>query len=279
MSIKNPMNKIEKLINELCPEGVEFRELGEVGVLIGGSGLPKTDFTDSGVGCIHYGQIYTYYGIYSNQTISFVSEASATKLKKVKQGDIIIAKTSENVEDICKSVAYLGVDDIVTGGHTAIFKHKQNSKYLSYYINGAKEFQIQKRKVTIGVKVIDVSLKNLAKIKIPIPPLTIQKEIVKILDNFTQLEAELEARKKQYEHYREALLSFDDGVEFRELGEACLSISAGGDLPKKYKKGQTIPSDENPYPIYANATAMKGLYGYTEYSLEGYCRNKRHTDP
>jgi type I restriction enzyme S subunit len=60
MSIKKPMNKIEKLINELCPDGVEFRELGEVGVLIGGSGLPKTDFTDSGIGCIHYGQIYTY---------------------------------------------------------------------------------------------------------------------------------------------------------------------------------------------------------------------------
>jgi len=69
------------------------------------------------------------------------------------------------------------------------------------------------------IKVKDVSLKNLTKFKIPIPPLTIQKEIVKILDNFTQLEAELEARKKQYEHYREALLSFDDGVEFRELGE------------------------------------------------------------
>ena len=58
-----------------------------------------------------------------------------------------------------------------------------------------------------------------AKIKIPIPPLAIQKEIVKILDNFIKLEAELEARKRQYEHYRGELLSFDDGVEFKELGD------------------------------------------------------------
>jgi hypothetical protein len=93
--MKKPVNKIEKLIAEMCPDGVEFKVLGEVGKLIGGSGLPKADFTESGVGCIHYGQIYTYYGIHTNQTISFVSEESATKLKRVKHGDIIIAKTSE----------------------------------------------------------------------------------------------------------------------------------------------------------------------------------------
>ena len=110
------MNKLEKLIDELCPDGVEFRALGDICSLIGGSGLPKTDFTDSGVPCIHYGQIYTHYGVYTKQTISFVSETSAEKLKKVSRGDLIIAKTSENIEDICKTVAYLGGNEIVTGG-------------------------------------------------------------------------------------------------------------------------------------------------------------------
>jgi len=159
MSIKKPMNKIEKLIDELCPDGVEFRALGEVGKLVGGSGLPKSDFTDSGVACIHYGQIYTHYGVYTSQTISFVSNASAERLKKVSRGDLIIAKTSENVEEICKTVAYLGDNEIVTGGHTAIFKHRENPKYLSYYINGAENFQVQKGKYTTGVKV-DVLVKS-----------------------------------------------------------------------------------------------------------------------
>ena len=201
------MNKIEKLIEELCPQGVAFKALGEVGKLIGGSGLPKTDFTDSGIACIHYGQIYTHYGVHTDKTISFVSLASAKKLKRVNQDDLIITKTSENIEDVCKTVAWLGDDEIVTGGHTAILKHEQNPRYLSYYINGAKEFQTQKRKYTFGVKVKDISLKNIAKIKIPIPPLPIQKEIVKILDAFNrleaELEAELEARKTQYEYYRD----------------------------------------------------------------------------
>jgi len=195
---------------------VEFRALGEFGKLVGGSGLPKTDFTDSGIACIHYGQIYTHYGVYSDKTISFVSLSSAKKLKKVNQGDLIIAKTSENVEDVCKTVAWLGNDEIVTGGHTAILNHEQNPKYLSYYINGAEEFQTQKRKYTTGVKVKDVSLKNLAKIKIPIPPISKQKEIVAILDKFdalvndisTGLPAEIAARKKQYEYYRNQLLEF-----------------------------------------------------------------------
>ena len=66
----------------------------------------------------------------------------------------------------------------------------------------------QKKRYITGTKVLRVSGNNLNKIKIPIPPLAIQKEIVKILDNFTELEAELEARKKQYEHYRNRLLTF-----------------------------------------------------------------------
>jgi hypothetical protein len=70
---------------------------------------------------------------------------------------IDVSATSENVEDICKSVAYLGVDDIVTGGHTAIFKHKQNSKYLSYVLvynikreNKSTPYLIRQRNLGFG---------------------------------------------------------------------------------------------------------------------------------
>ena len=55
-----------------------------------------------------------------------------------------------------------------------------------------------------------------------------------------------------------------DGVEFRELGEVCLSVTAGGDLPENYKKGQISPTNEFPYPIYSNGCDGNALYGFTD---------------
>ena len=78
-----------------------------VGEFIRGGSLQKKDFTEIGVGCIHYGQIYTYYGTYTNQTKVFVSEGLASKCRKAQQGNLVIATTSENDEDVCKAVAWL----------------------------------------------------------------------------------------------------------------------------------------------------------------------------
>lgn len=218
------MSRLEELINELCPEGVKYKAMSEFGTMIRGSGLQKKDFTEQGVGCIHYGQIYTYYGTYTSETKSFVSGELAQKLKKVNKGDLVIAVTSENVEDVCKCVAWLGEDEIVTGGHSAIFKHNQNPKYLSYYFQ-TDEFFKQKKKIANGTKVIEVSPNKLQNIKIPLPPLEIQHEIVRILDNFTELTAELTekltteltARKKQYEYYRDELF----GRNYEEMIKRC----------------------------------------------------------
>jgi type I restriction enzyme S subunit len=80
-----------------------------------------------------------------------------------------------------------------------------------------------------------------------------------------ELTAELTARKKQYNYYRDQLLTFEDGeVEWKTLGEVCRSISAGGDVPKNCAKGQTQPTLTCPYPVFANAVEDKGLYGYTD---------------
>lgn len=211
-------------------EGVEmdWKTLGEVGELVRGNGLPKSDFTETGVPAIHYGQIYTYYDTFTENTLSFVSEETASKLKKVETGDVIITNTSENLEDVGKSVVYLGKETAVTGGHATIFKPGKSisGKFLAYYTQTSM-FQKLKRKYAKGAKVIDVSAKDLAKIILPIPPLKIQKEIVRILDTFTvlttvlttELTAELTARKKQYSYYREQLFRFDEGeVNLNTLG-------------------------------------------------------------
>ena len=201
------MSQIDDLIAKLCPNGVDFRAIGDFGELVRGNGMPKADFVESGVGCIHYGQIYTYYGIWTAKTKSFIPAEKAEKLAKVDPGDLVITNTSENIEDVCKAVAWIGETQIVTGGHATVLKHDQDPKYLSYYLQ-TPHFFAEKKKHATGTKVIDVSAKSLAKIRIPVPPLEVQREIVKVLDTFTQLEAELEARRRQYKYYRDALLMY-----------------------------------------------------------------------
>ncbi|MFU3316247.1 restriction endonuclease subunit S, partial [Pseudomonas aeruginosa] len=163
------MSRIDALIAELCPEGVEFKPIGDIGELVRGNGMPKSDFVESGVGCIHYGQIYTHYGIWTTETKSYVSEGKAEKLAKVDPGDLVITNTSENIEDVCKAVAWIGDGQIVTGGHATVLKHEQDPKYLSYYLQ-TPQFFVEKKKHATGTKVIDVSAKSLAKIRIPVPP-------------------------------------------------------------------------------------------------------------
>ena len=124
------MSRLKELMAELCPDGVEYKALGDIATIIRGNGLQKKDFSPTGVGCIHYGQIYTHYHAFANQTITFVPQELARKLKTVSPGDLVVAITSENVEDVCKCVAWLGEEEIVTGGHAAIIKHQQDPKYL-----------------------------------------------------------------------------------------------------------------------------------------------------
>lgn len=206
------MSRIDELTQELCPDGVERRPLGEFATLVRGNGMPKTDLVEEGVGAVHYGQIYTRYGVSATETFSFVSPEKAAKLAKVEPGDIIITNTSENIDDVGKALVWVGDAVIVTGGHATVIKHDQDSKFLAYWFASA-DFYAQKRKLATGTKVIDVSAKQLATVRIPVPPLEVQREIVRVMDKFTQLEAELEAeleaRRAQYEHYRAGLLKFD----------------------------------------------------------------------
>lgn len=206
---------------------VEWKALGEVGELVRGNGLQKKDFIETGVPAIHYGQIYTYYGLSTTETKSFVSAELAAKLRKVNAGDVVITNTSENLEDVCKALVYLGRQQAVTGGHATIFKPSDIvlGKYFGYFTQ-TTAFSNEKRKYAKGAKVIDVSANDIAKIQIPIPPLEIQAEIVRILDTFTEitteLTTELTARRKQYEYYRDKLLRFEEGeVEWKPLGEVC----------------------------------------------------------
>ena len=187
----------------------DWKKIGDICEIIRGNGVQKTDFVESGVGCIHYGQIYTHYGPFTYSTNKFVSKEVFEKARKASKGDIIMTDTSENVEDICKSVAYLGEEDIAVSNHALILKHKQDPKFLTYSTL-TYSFLNQKRKYVVGAKVSGIKPENLAQIKIYLPSLSEQQRIVEQLDTFTSsienLKEQIAQRRKQYEYYRDQLL-------------------------------------------------------------------------
>ena len=211
---------LDDLIRELCPDGVEYKKLGEIATISRGGNFQKKDFLTEGVPCIHYGQIYTKYGLFADKTFTFISEECAKKQKMAQPNDIVMAVTSENIEDVCKCLAWLGDEPVAVSGHSAIIHHNQNAKYLIYYFH-SQMFFAQKRKLAHGTKVIEVTPDALVDIVLPIPPLEIQREIVRILDNFTnltaELTAELTARKAQYSYYRDKLLTFESRIQLLPL--------------------------------------------------------------
>ena len=205
------MSNLEELIERLCPDGVEYKTLGDVATISRGGNFQKKDFTEQGKPCIHYGQIYTRYGLFTDNTLTFINDECFAKQKYAEPNDIIMAVTSENIEDICKCVAWLGTEKVAVSGHSAIIHHSLDPKYLAYFFH-SQHFFNQKRRLAHGTKVMEVTPDTLKSIQLPVPPLEVQREIVRILDNFTflttELAAELAARQKQYEYYRDLLLTF-----------------------------------------------------------------------
>lgn len=233
------MSKIDKLIQELCPNGVEFGQLSDLGVLYGGlTGKSKDDFKDGNA------RFITYMNVFSNIAVDlhkddFVKIGESERQRKLEKGDVLFTGSSENPDEC-------GMSSVVTEDpkesvylNSFCFIFRPNNKdifipeFLKYlFRDGAVRKQIAK--TASGVTRFNVSKKRFAKITIPIPPIEVQKEIANILDKFTQLEAELEAeleaRRKQYEYYRNQLLTFDEtgGVRWTTLGEVAIKISSGG---------------------------------------------------
>ena len=218
------MSGIVDLVAKVRAAGVEFKGLGEIGRLVRGNGMPKTVFTNSGVGAIHYGEIYTRYDTWTTETLSFVAPETAARLATVDPGDIIITNTSENLEDVGKAVAWLGATQIVTGGHATVLKHPEDPKFIAYWLQ-TPAFFAQKKRLASGTKVIDVSARALAQVRVPVPSVVVQREIVKVLDLYRaleqelrhELEQELADRRRQFAFYRDSLLARPEAVGGQRL--------------------------------------------------------------
>ena len=267
-------NYLEKLLDN---QPVEWKKLGEIGIFQRGTSFQKKHFTDEGIPCIHYGQIYTRYNLSADKTISFLSPEFASRARKAQSGDLIIATTSENDEDVCKAIAWEGQEEVVVSNDACFYHHTMHPRYVAYFFQ-TEQFQKQKRSYITGTKVRRVNANDLARIEIPIPPLSVQSRIVEILDKFTSLEAELEAelelRKKQYAYYREQLLNFsytppsEFNVVYKKLGEV-----ADYEQPTAYLVKDTKYKEDYPTPVLTAGKTF--ILGYTN-ETEGIYEASKH---
>ena len=180
-----------------------------------GSGIKRDEITAEGVPCVRYGEIYTTYNISFDKCVSHTKLEYVQSPKYFEHGDILFAITGENIEDIAKSVAYTGNEKCLAGGDIVVMKHNQNPRYLAHVL-ATTEARIQKGKGKVKSKVVHSSIPSIQEIEIPLPPLDVQERWANVLDNFDAicsdlkigLPAEIDARKKQYEYYRDLLLTF-----------------------------------------------------------------------
>lgn len=200
----------------LQPRGkVEWKTLGEIGTLKTGRRFVRTDIQECGVPCFHYGDLYTFYGISTTQTKGYLSGELAKKLRFAQPNDIIIVCAGENDMDIGVGVAWLGKEPAVVHDACCILHHNQNPRYISHFLR-THNYHLQIKKYVKNGKISSLPVNGLEKAIIPIPSLDEQERIASILDKFDNLTTsiteglpkEIELRQKQYEYYRDMLLSF-----------------------------------------------------------------------
>ena len=167
-------------------EGWTYKRLGEVGSFLRGKSIQKADFVEKGLPCIHYGQIHTKFGVSVDKHLSEIPLEVYNKSIIASPGDVIIAITSEDLEGSCKSTAWLGDYDVAVSAHAAVYKHNLNSKYIAYYLR-SNSFYVEKEKYARGFKVMEIKPTDIARIPIPIPPISIQQSIVAELDKINEL--------------------------------------------------------------------------------------------
>ncbi|MCA0252985.1 MAG: restriction endonuclease subunit S [Actinobacteria bacterium] len=222
------MTRVGALLAELAPSGVPVLPLGDVGSFMRGRRFTKADTADDGLPSIHYGEIYTHYGVAASQALTHLRSELAPTLRFAETNDVIIAAVGETVEDVGKSVAWLGSERVAVHDDCFIFRSHLDPKYVVYYMQ-SEAFNKPKETYVTRAKVKRLSSRGLERLRIPVPPIEVQREIVRVLDLFTELDvelgAELRARRRQFMTYRDRLLwphhvpkFWPDGTELVSLG-------------------------------------------------------------
>lgn len=159
-----------------------------------GSGITREQIRLEGVPCVRYGEIYTTYNYWFEECVSHTDEQIINSKKYFEHGDILFAITGESVEDIGKSIAYLGHNKCLAGGDIIVMKHNQNPKYLAYALS-TPDAIAQKGFGKTKLKVVHTNAPSLKAIVLPIPSLSEQQRIADRLD---ALSANVKALQSNY---------------------------------------------------------------------------------
>ena len=249
------MSRLQQLIKELCPNGVEYKRLDEVADITMGTS-PKGDTISSdpsaGIefhqGKTHFGDlVLNCSGMYTSAPVKMAEPGSIVMSVRAPVGDT-------NITD--RKIA-------IGRGLCAIFaKSIVETKFIYYclnsYINNIK-------RMATGATFEAINTNDVKSIKIPFPPLPIQQEIVRILDSFTdlikELNAELDARRKQYESYRDLLLKFDDNVKWVRLGDIA-EIGTGSS-----NTNEELENGKYPFFVRSQEVRYKNDYEFDETAI------------
>ena len=196
---------------------IQWKKMGEIGTFIRGKRFVRTDIVEEGVPCIHYGDMYTYYGLYATKTRGYIKKDIAKNMRYAETNDVVIVAAGENKDDLGNALAWLGQEPAAVHDACFIFRSEMCPNYLSHVCR-TKSYHKQVRMFANEAKICSVSGNDLSKVVIPLPPYELQIKIAAILDRFETLvndlskglPAEIAAVKAQYEYYRNKLLTFKD---------------------------------------------------------------------
>ena len=217
-----------------------YKKIGEIGTLLRGKGIQKTDFIENGQPCIHYGQIHTSFDISTDRHLSNISSELYNNSIIASPGDVLLTLTSEDVEGSCKSIAWLGNYDVAVSSDAAIFKHSLNPKFFVYYTR-SNSFYAEKSKYARGFKVTHIKTSDIAEIPIPVPSQEEQSAIVSEFDTIIKLISikktqlyDLECLSKSifYDMFGDPVAN-DKEWEVKKLGDVC-----------KFTQGTQVPIEE-----------------------------------
>ena len=238
-------------------------KLRDIANIYRGGNFQKNDFIPEGKPCIHYGQMYTHFGTFTDKVLTYLPEDVFRKSRIAVSNDVVMAITSETVEDVCSCVAWVGKEDIAISGHTVIIHHQEDTKYLSYYFH-SDSFFTQKSRVAHGSKVIEINPCDLENTIIVLPK-DIQEQ-KRISDILSTCDTVIQNTQKTIDKYKAIKQGMMQDLFTRGLTKDGKLRPSYKEAPELYKESELgmIPKEWAETPVIEIGEVISGGTPFTK---------------